>query len=496
MKKIFKLALSLLMVIVMVASCFMFNVSAASATISGTGEFEVGKSFTVTVRFNADADLYAVEATVTYNSSVLKLNSISGAESNIGNGTAKIVDDGFSASKPSKTSSYRLNFTAIAAGNSTIAVSLLGGGAAESKASASAAVKVVTPKPSSNANLASIKLSNGSLSPAFNANTTNYNVMVKYDVDEINVTGSVADGKSRVAGGGTLALKEGNNECVLTVTAEDGTKKSYVINVKRMTEQETAAYEEEQRNANPLLVVIDGADYTIVDEIDDSIIPSGFTKATATRKESEITVLNEASGKYQLCWLVDQNGENGTWYKRDENDNFTKLAYITANGVMYIIESIDGGEALPSGFVRADYQINGITVDTIKYKNDDLSDFYIFNCYVAGKSESELYRYDEVDGTMQRAIDFSVASNGTTADADVDNNSIDDDTSFLGAMTTTGKTVFFLIIFIAVILVVIGVLIIVKIASSKQDGYDDDYISQENNDFIVDDNSSEKDPDK
>lgn len=496
MKKAFKSILSFLMVIIITVSAFGFNASAATATISGTGEFEVGKNFSVTIRFNADATLYAVEATVSYNSSVLRLNSVSGADYNIGNGSVKIVDDSFSATKPSKTSSYTLNFTAIAAGNSTISVSLLGGGEATSNATASAAVKVVTPKPSSNANLSSIKLSSGSLSPAFNANTTNYNVTVKYDVDEINVTGSVADGKSTYIGGGTFALKVGDNERRLTVTAEDGTKKSYIINIKRMTEEETLAAEEDARNSNPLLVVIDGADYTIVNDLKDITIPTGFTQGTATRKESEITVLNEASGKYQLCWLVDQNGENGAWYKRDENDNFTKLAYITANGVMYIIESIDGGEALPSGFVRADYQINGITVDTIKYKNDDLSDFYIFNCYVAGKSESELYRYDEVDGTMQRAIDFSVASNGTTADADVDNNSIDDDTSFLGAMTTTGKTVFFLIIFIAVILVVIGVLIIVKIASSKQDGYDDDYISQENNDFIVDDNSSEKDPDK
>ena len=497
MKKLFKLTLSLLMVVIIATSAFAFNVSAASATISGTGEFEVGKTFNVTVRFNADATLYAVEATITYNSSVLRLNSVSGADYNIGNGSVKIVDDAFSATKPSKTSSYTLNFTAIAAGDSAISATVLGGGEAESKASASAPVKVVTPKPSANANLSSIKLSAGSLSPAFNANTTNYNVTVKYDVDEINVSGSVADGKSRVAGGGTIALNEGNNECVLTVTAEDGTKKSYVVNIKRMTEAETAAAEEEARNNNPLLVIINGVDYTIVNEIDDATIPTGFTKATITRKESEITVLNEASGKYQLCWLVDQNGENGAWYKRDENDNFTKLAYIVANNNMYIIESIDGGAALPAGFVRADYQIGTITVDTIKYKNDVLADFYIFNCFVAGASESALYRYDEVEGTMQRAIDFDAAKSGATIGADVDNNSsIEEDASFLGSMTTTGKTVFFLIIFIAVILVVIGILIVVKIASSKKDDYEDEYLAQGNNDFVLDDASSDKDSNK
>ena len=178
MKKAFKSIFSFLMVMIITVSAFTFSVSAASATISGAGEYEVGKSFSVTIRFSADATLYAVEADVSYNSSVLRLNSVSGADYNAGNGNVKIVDDGFSATKPSKTSSYTLNFTAIAAGNSTISASLLGGGEAESKASASVAVKVVTPKPSSNANLSSIKLSSGSLSPAFNPNTTNYTATV------------------------------------------------------------------------------------------------------------------------------------------------------------------------------------------------------------------------------------------------------------------------------------------------------------------------------
>ena len=163
MKKAFKSILWFLMVIIITVAAFGFNASAATATISGTGEYEVGKTFNVTIRFNADATLYAVEADVSYNSSVLKLNSVSGADYNIGNGSVKIVDDGFSATKPSKTSSYTLNFTAIAAGNSTISASLLGGGEATSNATASAAVKVVTPKPSSNANLSSIKLSSARL---------------------------------------------------------------------------------------------------------------------------------------------------------------------------------------------------------------------------------------------------------------------------------------------------------------------------------------------
>lgn len=498
MRKTVKSLLSFLIIVVLAMSMFTFSVSAASATISGTGEYEVGKTFNVTVRFSADATLYAVEADVNYNSSVLKLNSVSGAEYTVNNGTIKIVDDAFTATKPSKSSSYTLNFTAIAAGNSNITISVLGAGEAESTASASAAITVVTPKPSSNANLSSIKLSNGSLSPAFNANTTNYNVTVKYDVDTINVTGSVADGKSRVTGGGTLGLDVGNNECVLMVTAEDGTKKSYTINIKRMTEEETLAAEKEARDANPLLVVIDGVDYTIVNDLKDVTIPAGFTQGTATRKESEITVLNDSIGRYQLCWLTNAEGA-GAFYIRDESDNFTKLAYINANGVMYIVETIEENTELSSEYVLGKYSIDGTEVDAITYEDEAFGGFYIFNCYVPGQAESKYYRYDETEGTMQRAIEFTV---GLTADDVVADTDVSTQSQSGGNiidkfknMTTAGKIVLLAIVAVAILLIVLAIILIVKIVSS---GRDKDYAETTpgSDEFVFGEDTSDDQTDK
>ena len=493
MKKIFKSTISFIIITLMLFSAFAFNVSAATATISGTGEFEVGQNFEVTVRFNADATLYAVEATVTYNASVLKLNKVSGAEANIGSGSVKIVDDAFSATNPSKSSSYRLSFTAIAAGDSTISASLLGGGEAESKASASAVVKVVARKPSSNANLSSIKLSSGALSPAFDANTTNYNVTVKNGVESITVTGAVADGKSTCTGNGTFDLNEGNNEIVLNVKAEDGTKKAYIINVKRMTKEETLAYEEEERNANPLLVIIGNNDYTIVNEIDDAMIPTGFNKETIMRKENEITVLNDAGGKYQLCYLVDANGENGAFYRRDENDNYTKLNYINVNKTMYIIEEFEIDGILPIDYKYSKFAIDGVELEAITYVDEALSDFYVFNCYVPGSAASAYYKYDIVEGTMQRAIDFSVALQN--AQDTLATNPQPQPTGKLAWFTnlsTTGKAVLLLIIFVGLALVAVAVLIIVRISSSDNDYEDDGYENTANNDFVFGDYKDEK----
>ena len=483
MKKHIKSIFSIVVVVCILMTIFTFNVSAASVSISGGGEYEVGKSFSVRISFSADATLYAVEADISYNSSVLRLNSVSGSEYNAGNGTIKIVDDGFTATKPSKSSSYTLDFTAIAAGNSNISASVLGGGEATSTASGTVAIKVVTPKPSSNASLASIKLSNGALSPAFNPNTTSYTATVKYSVDSINIKGAVADGKSTYTGGGTFALQIGDNQRVLTVTAEDGTKKTYTINIKRMTEQETAEAEQAERDANPLLVVIDGADYTIVNNFEGLALPAGFTQGTATRKESEITVLNDDSGKYQLCWLTDANGENGAFYTRDENDNFTKLVYINSNGKMYIVEDLGDYGNLPTGFKLSKYTLNGADVDAFVYEDESLKDFYILNTYVAG--QTAYYRFDSAEGTMQRAADFNLAlTAANTKPQEPEKQSV---FSWFVNMNKIGKIVFIIMVSVAVLFIVLAIIFIVKIVSSKGDNDIYDEINTDANEFVLND---------
>lgn len=497
MKKSIKALLSFLIIITLTVSVFTFNVSAASVSISGTGEFEVGKTFSVTIRFNADATLYAVEADVSYNSSVLRLNSVSGADYNVGNGTVKIVDDGFSATKPSKTSSYTLSFTAIAAGNSNISASVLGAGVDDannnksSKAVSSAAVTVVTPKPSSNANLASIKLSSGSLSPAFNANTTSYSATVKYSVDSITITGAVADGGATYVGGGTFGLEVGDNQRTLTVTAADGTKKSYTINIKRMTEHETLDAEQAERDANPLLVIINDIDYTIVNNFEGITIPAGFTQGTATRKDTEIAVLNDEHGKYQLYWLTDANGENGAFYTRDENDNFTRINHINSNGKMYIIEELDIEGYIPEAYVKSVREIDGSDIAVYAFADAELGDFYIVKCYVGGASA--YYRFDSVEGTMQRAVDFDVAVKAANAEP------VEDEPqqnagkfAWFTNMNKTGKAVFLIIVFAAVILIAVAVILIVKITSSKDN--DEEYLIDANNDFILNDFAEEVTP--
>lgn len=482
MKKHIKSLFSILTAFCLLVALFAFDVSAASVSVSGGGQYNVGQSFSVKVSFNADATLYAVEADISYNSSVLRLDGVSGADYNVGNGSVKIVDDGFSATKQSKSSSYTLSFTAIAAGNSNVSATVLGGGEAESKASGSAAISVVTPKPSSNANLASIKLSNGSLSPSFSANTTTYSATVKYNVDSITLTGAVADGGATYTGGGTFALSVGDNQRVLTVTAADGTKKSYTVNIKRMTELETAAAEQAERDANPLLVILNNIDLTIVNDFSNLTIPTGFTQGTVERKGSEITVINDESGKYQLCWLTDTDG-NGAWYSRGDEDNYKKLNYINVNGKMYIVEQLADYGIMPTGFKLSTCTLDETELEAIAYTDENLKDFYIFTCFVDGATA--YYRLDTAEGTVQRAADFdSALAKANNPDNTQKSNGV---FAWFTDMNKTGKTVFVILAVVAVLIIALAVVLIVKLATSKQNiDFDGEPITNAN-EFILGD---------
>jgi len=102
-----------------------------------------------------------------------------------------------------------------------------------------------TVNPSSNADLASLSLSQGTLSPAFSSGTTSYSTSVVNGVTSLTVTPTSASSVatirlngSVIASGATSApipLSVGSNPISISLTAQDGTTtKTYIVNVTRV----------------------------------------------------------------------------------------------------------------------------------------------------------------------------------------------------------------------------------------------------------------------
>lgn len=90
---------------------------------------------------------------------------------------------------------------------------------------------------SSNANLSNLGIRPNDFS-GFTPNKTEYDVTVPDDVDSIQIYATLQDSNAKVLGTGTEDLNYGLNEFTITVTAEDGTTKDYILNITRGGEEE------------------------------------------------------------------------------------------------------------------------------------------------------------------------------------------------------------------------------------------------------------------
>lgn len=216
---------------------FGSKAQAASASISAsTTSAKVGENIKITVSINGAS---------------WNLN-LSGA---VSNSYADVTDDAENTNKtyttsftPSSAGKYTVNLKGkvndsnFSASNIDTAVTInvsntTTGTTTKNETTPSTNQKAETQKKSSNANLSNLGIRPNDFS-GFKAGTTTYNVTVPKNVEEVEVYGKAQDSKSKVAGTGKKKLQEGKNTATVTVTAEDGTKKTYTINITRSATEE------------------------------------------------------------------------------------------------------------------------------------------------------------------------------------------------------------------------------------------------------------------
>ena len=93
-----------------------------------------------------------------------------------------------------------------------------------------------TPK-SSNTYLKELTINDGELTPAFNKKIDTYNITVPNTVDKLDIKAISEDNNAKVEISGNKNLEVGINLVTITVTAEDGTKRVYTLNVTKSSEK-------------------------------------------------------------------------------------------------------------------------------------------------------------------------------------------------------------------------------------------------------------------
>lgn len=256
-----------------------------------------------------------------------------------------------------------------------------------------------TPKPkSSNSYLTSLTVDGYELDNKFDKETLEYSVTIKEGTEKIKINAQLADSSAKITGIGELSVSEGLNTFSIVVTAENGSKRTYVLKATVLEYQ-------------PINVVIDKETYTVVRKRKDlPVISDYFSEKEIKIGEDTVDGYYNEELKYEVVGLKDSKGDIKYYiYNSGKYELYNEQVF---NGMVLRVldKELDGGYK-KTNFTYNDVVINGyqeVKLDILKntYALDDSeisgNNFYLFYAINLETGKEELYQYDSKEKTVQR----------------------------------------------------------------------------------------------
>lgn len=503
--------LSSLFAIILMLGCIMIpdtNAQASSLSV-GVSASSVKIGDTVTVSITVPAGVSAT-VNVTYPSGTFSFSSASDTASANG-GTVSMTIGSYGSSNTKTTGTMK--FKAKAAGSATFSASAPIAGNQDgdrvSVGGASASVRVKNEANENNSNksdssngsdasdnnsddnktksadnsLASLTLSSGSLSPAFKYNVTNYTAEVANDVTSVVVSAKTSNANATVEsvkGGENLSV--GANKIQIVVKAENGVTATYTITVTRKESGDTTddnTDEPEPDNTDEpqeQCYDIGGVKMYPSEDGDESQIPEGFALSEITLWEKAYPYwVNDTIGSdVGLIYLVDENKENGAWYRISEASPYEANPFICFKSEYgYIIATPEKmNETAPAGYTSETINIEGKGVADAFVKAGDEE-----NCLIYAVNQDGvygLYQYDLQDRTYMRYKEAPVAE-----DTQVPEEPTIEDSTKVSDLESQNRLLFYAFIVVVAILLIVIVILVVKRRHDGDDYEDDDDYEEE-----------------
>lgn len=364
---------------------FIPKTYASNASISVTANKSrviVGDTVVVTVKISSSDNLGSWTFDVSASSNLTLVNSSFG-----GLYVRDVVD---SATQKSKT--YTYTFKANKSGSATVSVkNSTVYGYDEAKMSVSNGSKTFTLMTqqeleatySKNNNLKSLSVEGYTLTPNFKSDILEYNLEVENGVESVKILATKEDNTASISGIGIVNLTEGANSFSVNVTAQNGSVKTYKINIT-------------VKELDPIIVSVDGNDFNVIRKIDAMPTASIYYEATTVKiNDIEVPAYINTTTNITLVGLKDISG-NTQLYVYD--GNFSKYDELTFNQLSIKPLSMDES-LLNFNYTKEKLEINGKTI--LAYKKEG-SDFYLIYGLNLENGKSNLYKYDTLENTLQR----------------------------------------------------------------------------------------------
>ena len=404
MKKVTKVflcvCLSLMLSILSLHICWALDISA----YAGQSNVSVGSTISVTFRASDDAMRWIY--TISYSGN-LTLESGS---------TSVSGSDAYGDSR-----THTLIFRANEEGDAWVTAykenGLVSTDFVEANASASVQFKVVsasspsdgyhhddfnnaTPGKSGNNALASLTVSAGELTPAFDPTITDYTLSLPLRTNKITFTATPSDSKATVQGDGEVALRGGENKVAVVVTAEDGSAKTYNITVKVAREP-------------TVFFSLNGESLGVMQDTDGVTPPAGFSPTTVPYSGEELPAWTNAAGQ-MLLYLVNQNTLAAGFYLYDEAEGVqSPYLPIVCGSTTYVYTGVPAEKESIPGLTLCDVEAFGHILKGWKYEDASLQDFCVLYLMDAGGNYG-CHTYDSQSGTLQRFSGAVFTDDGRT----------------------------------------------------------------------------------
>ena len=257
-----------------------------------------------------------------------------------------------------------------------------------------------TPSKSSNNALASLTVSAGELTPAFDPTITDYTLSLPLRTNKITFTAAPSDSKATVQGDGEVALQGGENKVAVVVTAEDGSAKTYNITVKVAREP-------------TVFFSLNGESLGVMQDTDGVTPPAGFSPTTVPYSGEELPAWTNAAGQ-MLLYLVNQDTLAAGFYLYDEAEGVqSPYLPIVYGATTYVYTGVPAEKESIPGLTLCDVEAFGHILKGWKYEDASLQDFCVLYLMDAGGNYG-CHTYDSQSGTLQRFSGAVFTDDGRT----------------------------------------------------------------------------------
>ncbi len=433
-KKLRKLITGMLLVCIMAAAGpFGQIVSWAETRVAFSDpSVMVGNEVTVNLKVTSDQALGKAELMLAYDANILEF--ISGTNANGGAGAIKVTAGSDTADQ--KDYSITLKFKALQAGSAQISVTSQEIYNADSQIinldkQGSSTVKVTSPASSSKeADLKSLKISPGVLTPEFSPEVDSYTAEVDSSIEDLIVNAVAANADANVTLENDKGLQEGVTQVIVKVTAEDGqTVKNYTIQVTKGEGGATAPTDENGETLGAefgdLKVSVNNVEYDIATTFDESGLPEGFEAGSYTYKGTEVMAGVGLVKDLTLLYLQDSDGSGSFFVYNEGADTFTKFVQVEATSKAIIVLPLDEGAAVPEGFAERKIEIDKVDVvgwTAISEGDPEYCLLYGMNW----EGDKNFYRYDLSEKTIQRYFASGISNEKYTEISNIHNDLMHD----------------------------------------------------------------------